>query len=417
MKATDTPKIDQAWWNKNKPGTLKSTGLGKAMARYQDDKAEAKKLAAKEPMDYGSALAGYTTAEASFQELSSSARKALAACNKTLHADCIVVLNKLIKSVLPAENTALGAAKQSFIDDAKAEAARVKGLGKNLLALATATSDSAVKRLGDVSKLEDELADLRDQAGKALQSKTPFAPKQVDAARVAADAINAALTTTETELAQARQTVRKKLDEVFHRGLEPVDPALPRLRDSIAMPLDVIEAKALPRLEEAAERAKKALKSIEDLASGAADVRQEYLGILNDFVQRGIQRGDAVTGNIRTAGGKLDRAGQEILSFTEIKDGPRDKTLITNATKLLTEGVKEISMTKPVLEAFERSLDEFTGKLPPFVEPKSSTFREPIGELLKLSQGASEDRKELEKLTAKATKINAELKKAMALPV
>ena len=74
-------------------------------------------------------------------------------------------------------------------------------------------------------------------------------------------------------------------------------------------------------------------------------------------------------------------------------------------------------MTKPVLEAFERSLDEFTGKLPPFVEPKSSTFREPIGELLKLSQGASEDRKELEKLTAKATKINAELKKAMALPV
>ena len=53
--------------------------------------------------------------------------------------------------------------------------------------------------------------------------------------------------------------------------------------------------------------------------------------------------------------------------------------------------------------------------MPPFVEPKSSIFREPIGELLKLSKGISDDRKELDKLTAKATQINVDLKKAMAL--
>jgi hypothetical protein len=96
MKATDEFKFSQEWWKKNKPLTLKSTGLGEVLKKYDGLTATIDKMIAgsnyqgvdpaKDPFDAAVAMVK--------KDIDKAVENALKDCNKTLHKDCIAVLEK-----------------------------------------------------------------------------------------------------------------------------------------------------------------------------------------------------------------------------------------------------------------------------------------------------------------------------------
>jgi hypothetical protein len=81
-KPTD---LSREWWKKNKPLTLKSTGLGEALGKW------ATALAAVDDRQKRN-LAAFKTAEDALDTVTAKVKVAKDACNKTLHGDAIAAL-------------------------------------------------------------------------------------------------------------------------------------------------------------------------------------------------------------------------------------------------------------------------------------------------------------------------------------
>ncbi len=95
MKKGDKPKdLSQSWWSKNKAKTLKSTGLGKALAAY------AKVRAGKPSLQY------YKDCLKELNTVLKNVEKAEKACNAKLHEDTIIAL-KGYQPLAKAEMTAI----------------------------------------------------------------------------------------------------------------------------------------------------------------------------------------------------------------------------------------------------------------------------------------------------------------------
>lgn len=123
MKASDNFKIDQAWWKKNKPLTLKTTGLGAVMKQYQDAKVKIQELAKKGAFsgEFNSSVTPFDAARKVLEKnIPVAVAKAKGMCNKTLHKDTIVVLDKY-KSAVSAEGGVLTSMEDNFNKTYKAK--------------------------------------------------------------------------------------------------------------------------------------------------------------------------------------------------------------------------------------------------------------------------------------------------------
>jgi hypothetical protein len=416
MKASDTPKIDAAWWRKNKPSTLKSTGLGDAMADYQVQTMLVGKAVEARELNVATGLDAFEKAETKLKALETAAKKARDACDsgvmKGLHQGCSAVLGKLIKPMLSDERKDLEKRRDAYVSGAEQEARKLKAACQALLVAVTKLSNGAVAQLDDVARREDDLSEIREAAAKSLRTGTPVAQQDAANARQIAGSIDTALRDVKDNWQKTKAHVSKFMREEFNKSLAQLEPSLERVRDSIDMPLDVVEFKVIPQLEEAAKRAAKALKSIEDLISGIADEQQAYVGLLTDFVERSILKSDAISGNLRGAGGKLDGADMALINFSEAKPGARGSTPPANIEKLLEEAKKEIGLCETSLTELRKSLDSFSRTMPPFVEPKNRKFQKPMQEFLALNQGTETDAAEIKKLKDKAAKVGKKLQDA-----
>lgn len=97
MKASDPFKFEKKWWSKNKPLTLKSTGLGAILGEYDEAKKECDTMVQtgtykgnldKKQLPFDDAIALLKG------KVTTTAKKAKNDCNKTLHKDTIAVLDK-----------------------------------------------------------------------------------------------------------------------------------------------------------------------------------------------------------------------------------------------------------------------------------------------------------------------------------
>lgn len=95
FKGSEKLKIDQKWWSKNKPVTLKSTGLGAAMKEYATARTAAEKFSAKG--EYATQVerekSPIAVAREKLAEVMKTVTKAKSMCNKTLHKETIKVLS------------------------------------------------------------------------------------------------------------------------------------------------------------------------------------------------------------------------------------------------------------------------------------------------------------------------------------
>lgn len=163
IKKGEAFRIDQAWWKKGKPLTLKSTGLGKVMAEYQTNKAAAVKMAKAghydripddaNPLDLAEGILK--------TKLPTSVAKALKDCNSVLHKDVIECL-RTAKKAIDAELKAVAQLRSGFnrlyqkkraemLNPARSVAAEnteAKGLAHE----AYKNAESQLKELGDVAK-------------------------------------------------------------------------------------------------------------------------------------------------------------------------------------------------------------------------------------------------------------------------
>jgi hypothetical protein len=117
MKASDSFKIDQAWWKKNKPINLKTTGLGAVMKKYQDAKAKIQELAqeGKYTNEFNGPLTPFEAAEKILKkEIPDAVAKAKGMCNPAkLFKDTITVLDKY-KNAISAERGLLVSMQLNF---------------------------------------------------------------------------------------------------------------------------------------------------------------------------------------------------------------------------------------------------------------------------------------------------------------
>lgn len=123
MKASDNFKIDQAWWNKEKPLTLKSTGLGATMKKYQDAKAKIQTLASKGVYsgEFDAATTPFDVATLILdKEIPVAVAKAKGMCSKLLHKETIAVLDKF-KTAVSAEKGLLQTLEDNFNKTYKAK--------------------------------------------------------------------------------------------------------------------------------------------------------------------------------------------------------------------------------------------------------------------------------------------------------
>jgi hypothetical protein len=116
MKASDNFQINQAWWKKEKPVTLKTTGLGAVMKKYQDAKGKITTLASKGKYsgEFAGSVTPFEAAEAILDnEIPKAVDKAKGMCSKTFHKDTITVLDKY-KAAITLEKNALQQLETAF---------------------------------------------------------------------------------------------------------------------------------------------------------------------------------------------------------------------------------------------------------------------------------------------------------------
>lgn len=107
MKKGEKPKLDQAWWKKNKAKTLKSTGFGEAIKEYTDLKATLAKGGL-----YERTYANFAKADSALKNVEVVRKKAIGMCGK-LHdetKDGLVAYDAVIK----AEAAVLSSLKKDY---------------------------------------------------------------------------------------------------------------------------------------------------------------------------------------------------------------------------------------------------------------------------------------------------------------
>lgn len=122
LKASDNFQINQAWWKKEKPLTLKTTGLGAVMKKYQDAKGKITVLSTKGKYsgDFAGPVSPFEAAAAILEkELPAAVTKAKSMCGKLLHKDCITVLDKA-KAAISQEKIVLQQLETNFDNTYKA---------------------------------------------------------------------------------------------------------------------------------------------------------------------------------------------------------------------------------------------------------------------------------------------------------
>jgi hypothetical protein len=114
MKKGDSLKLDSAWWAKNKPPTLPSTGLGAALKEYEKYRMTAFPAKVKDK-DYRQAIA----ALAALEKVEVARRKGIALCGTVLYYDTKAALQKNAAITKAAKIYTVGLTREvSWIDDA-----------------------------------------------------------------------------------------------------------------------------------------------------------------------------------------------------------------------------------------------------------------------------------------------------------
>jgi hypothetical protein len=175
------PQLTLAWWDKNRPKTLPSTGFGDSLKKYE---------AALKAFEAGTKPG----ASANVKELHDKLDKALDAvtagaadatrkCNKTLHKDAIKVLGLVTTKTIPGEKKRIDAAfahyrmvQKSHADDVK----KFYDVREKIVQDLTKNFGAAKKGADDLNSTMNELAGERQRIVDAAKKGTKPAQAVVD---------------------------------------------------------------------------------------------------------------------------------------------------------------------------------------------------------------------------------------------
>lgn len=411
MKDSDVPELAYAWWKKNQPATLPSTGLGDALKAYEA--ARAKAVPARAPEGVDAALDAYDAALAAQDDLTPAVAKAKAKCNKVLHATCLRVLGKY-DGVIENERTALANERKKNADVAAEAIETCKSECAKVLSAVIDAVKVLEKKLGELERTAADALENRDAVAAAVAREEPNAGEmEVHVA----DAQLKDGTREYNELVRLAESARADTNKAWKLAFKPkltkLDGQIQRLADRVDQQSASFEL-AREKAETAFASIQKAVKAVHDLADGVGDKEEQFVSVLESLNTRTIKSIQTVTGRFAEAGGQLDRVKFNILNYTT--QGERDfgkrevleeaKISLKRGLELAAEGKRELTQART---AFGRALND----LPGFVTARNPKFRGIFQELAKTRSGLDNLEKENRKVGESAVKETERFQKTV----
>ncbi|MBW4091304.1 MAG: hypothetical protein HIU82_09370 [Proteobacteria bacterium] len=413
MKDSDVPELAYAWWKKNQPVTLPSTGLGEALKAYEAARATAKPTKDVKAVD--DCVAAYDTALSALADLTPAVTKAQAKCNKVLHATCLRVLGKY-PGVITKERTALenerkevAALLSGAVETCKVECAKV----------ISAIIDHVKRiesKLNELKDIETEAGETQEDAAKAVASEEPNAGElEVTIAEGHLRDGTRVLNELRKLVDNARKETQKAWDEVYDRKLSKLDPQIGRLADRAEQQSASFDL-ALEKGDDAFKTIQSAAKTVRELADGVGDREAQFVSVCRNLDARTGKALEGITSRFAEAGGQLDRVKFNIMNFST--EGHRDyakKEVLEEARISLKRGLELLAQGKKDLAQSRGGFVKGISALPEFAIPKNPKFKAVFADLAKTQVVLSKREQESRRLAESAQKETERFKEAMKL--
>ena len=355
MKKNAVPEISQKWWSKNKPITLKATGLGKKLGAYET--ALKSFEAAKTPEEITTT---YSIVETMIgTDLPGAVDTAKQKCNAKLHADTIACLVTYKKTTFPAEAKRAAALLKGRQDVHAREvgAAKTKALKANKLMTthldnAMAAQTRLLSALGGIDKAKQ----LALKAKKANDDKT--VAKAGEAAKEAIGAANKQYAEMQTILKTARATYGelRALTKSFPKDLEQTRKDTELLGDKIDSMVDEMTYEIKAGL--------KAENELRGIITGTMNEVDAINTTITQICKRFSMTHRTLQGTINQLGGPLEKVKFDLMNVKD-KDGEAaEQELAKKLTPIVDAVGKKLAATMKLVSAATTALNGDLKSLP-----------------------------------------------------
>lgn len=368
MKAGATPELGQKWWSKNKPRSLKSTGLGGVLGSYEKAYKELEK--ALKSNDWTKIQPALDEVDNYTGKLIPAAvKKAEGMCDKKKHKETLDALGKYPKVIQQqAIKTAvlIKPVRTKIEGGFKNESKRIGGIAESGLKEANKLQDDARKIIGEMDKL---VRSIQKSAGKADQKAM-----QTDADR--AKTLMGDLAKNNKRLRDLHGEVRKARREWDYKpgtlnegGKDPYG----KFGDTVMTIEDGIEMKA-DETEDALKDAMKLENDIMKIFAGEADERELYKKSCARIASTQGKVMATLDAAARTLGGDLGNARSDVINCEEKSSGKEQIDMLKKLAAMTTDYDKKSKKLEKQGKAAKKAIDDELADLPDFVK-KDAEFK------------------------------------------
>jgi hypothetical protein len=406
MKANVTPELDSKWWSKNKPKTLKKTGLGAALGKYEVARNTFEKCARSGSGDINKSFMEAKTILGG--EVSKCVGVGIKEANSMLHAETISALQKYKSSVIPAESKRLDtlfATAKSALDSSnqKALAEYVKILEAwKLVGEGSAKMVLAARK--ESSTLEDLLAKAAEAArlGKPEDAKTA-----ASRAELLQDKLTAMARGVANEVKKARKLT-------FALDTKSLNDAQKRQFDKDSNKRMTFEQQAEQNhatLEMDVKAAADVVAECRAAASGGANLEKLYLKTMDKLVERAFRYAQQdIDVASRECSGATANVAIAIDNYNDAKSDKDKNEAKGRATQFLKHAITQVGALKKALDSARKDVDKSLDSMPKeIVKPSNDSFAKLFAELEKAmkiyDQETANHAKEMKKITNLASKV------------
>jgi len=409
MKANVTPELSSVWWKKNKPVTMKKTGLGAALKKYEKTVAEFDKMVKRA----SPAFETHTTfmqCKTELAQVEKCVDAGIKAANKTLHKETIAALQKYKASVIPNEKKRLD---KAFDVVKKASESEVKqafdAYTKGIALYKTVALDSAKMVLAS----RKESANVQECLGQAAEGQHKGKPDLAEKAAKRADLLASKMEAMAKDIELKYSKASKARPQ---HGSDSMDPAEKKKFFKLLDQIGTYESQTesnIRTLQKLAKEARETSVECVRAAKGSADVTKLYLKTMDNLVNRafGYAQNDIDVASRECSGatGVVRNSLENYASFTDPKKKAEEKQ---RATERLKHAIVQLDALQKALKKARADVKKTLDGMPrDIVNPKNQNFVQLFKDLERaISVFDAEDKtvvKESKKIKEFAPKVKA----------
>lgn len=282
MKANVTPELSSSWWKKNKPLTLKKTGLGAALKKYEKSVGEFEKFVKKSSAAFESHHA-FMQCKTDLAEVEKCVDAGIKAANQTLHKETIAALKKYKSSVIPDEKNRLDKMFNVVKSASEAEVKKVfDAYAKGIQLYQAVAIDSAKMVLAS----RKESANVQECLSLAAEGQHKGKPEQSDKAAKRADLLASKMEAMAKDIELKNIKAKKARPQMKTDSMDQAEQKKYfKLADQITT-YEIQTENNIKELKKLAQEAREASVECVRAAKGTADVTDMYLKTMDNLVNR-----------------------------------------------------------------------------------------------------------------------------------